>query len=124
MINRVVLTNKMPASLIRGFGGPQLYLALERLVQRIAVELGLDHLDVIRRNLVPAEKFPYKAAAGALYDSGDYPRAVETAIGDGRLDDLKKRRDAARARPAGNTASASPWWSSPRCRTWAISRRC
>ncbi len=39
VINRVVLTNKMPASLIRGFGGPQLYLALERLVQRIAIEL-------------------------------------------------------------------------------------
>ena len=95
--NRVVLTNKMPASLIRGFGGPQLYLALERLVQRIAVELGLDHLDVIRRNLVPPEKFPYRAAAGALYDSGDYPRAVATAVGDGRLDDLKRRRDAARA---------------------------
>ena len=96
VINRVVLTNKMPASLIRGFGGPQLYLALERLVQRIAVELGLDHLDVIRRNLVPADKFPYRAAAGALYDSGDYPRAVETAIGDGRLEYLKKRRDEAR----------------------------
>ena len=94
--NRVVLTNKMPASLIRGFGGPQLYLALERLVQRIAVELGLDHLDVIRRNLVPAEKFPYRAAAGALYDSGDYPRAVEIAVGDGQLDELKRRRDAAR----------------------------
>jgi 2-furoyl-CoA dehydrogenase large subunit len=95
--NRVVLTNKMPASLIRGFGGPQLYLALERLMQRIAVELGLDHLDVIRRNLVPSEKFPYRAAAGALYDSGDYPRAVAVAIGDGRLDDLKRRREAARA---------------------------
>ena len=96
--NRVVLTNKMPASLIRGFGGPQLYLALERLIQRIAVELGLEHIDVIRRNLIPAEKFPYRAAAGALYDSGDYPRAVETAIGDGRLDELKKRRDEARAK--------------------------
>ena len=95
--NRIVLTNKMPASLIRGFGGPQLYLAIERLVQRIAVELGLDHLDVIRRNLMPAAKFPYRAAAGALYDSGDYPRAVATAIGDGRLDELKRRRDAARA---------------------------
>jgi len=95
--NRVVLTNKMPASLIRGFGGPQLYLALERLVQRIAVELGLDHLDVLRRNLVPPEKFPYRAAAGALYDSGDYPRAVATAVGNGRLDDLKRRRDEARA---------------------------
>ena len=124
MINRVVLTNKMPASLIRGFGGPQLYLALERLVQRIAVELGLDHLDVIRRNLVPAEQVSVPAAAGALYDSGDYLRAVETAIGDGRLDDLKQRRDAARARPAGNTASALPSWSSPPCPTWAISRPC
>jgi 2-furoyl-CoA dehydrogenase large subunit len=96
VINRVVLTNKMPASLIRGFGGPQLYLALERLVQRIAVELGLEHLDVIRRNLIPSGAFPYKAAAGGLYDSGDYPRAVETAVGDGRLEYLRKRRDEAR----------------------------
>ncbi len=95
--NRIVLTNKMPASLIRGFGGPQLYLAIERLVQRIAVELGLDHLDVIRRNLIPTGKFPYRTAAGALYDSGDYERAVATTVGDGRLDDLKRRRDAARA---------------------------
>src|SRR5436190_1292014 len=95
--NRVVLTNKMPASLIRGFGGPQLYLALERLISRIAVELKIDHLDVIKRNLIPKEKFPYRAAAGALYDSGDYLRAVETAIGEGRLDYLKQRRAAARA---------------------------
>jgi 2-furoyl-CoA dehydrogenase large subunit len=97
VVNRVVLTNKMPASLIRGFGGPQLYLSLERLVQRIAVELGLDHLDVIRRNLIPARKFPYRAAAGALYDSGDYGRAVDTTVGDGRLDDLRRRRQQARA---------------------------
>src|SRR5579872_3448551 len=95
--NRVVLTNKMPASLIRGFGGPQLYLALERLMQRIALELKLDPLEVIRRNLIPAQKFPYRTAAGALYDSGNYARAVEIAAGDGRLEDLKKRRAAARA---------------------------
>ena len=57
--NRVVLTNKTPTSLIRGFGGPQVYLALERLVQRIAIELNLEHLDVIKRNLVDAkEAFP------------------------------------------------------------------
>jgi 2-furoyl-CoA dehydrogenase large subunit len=95
--NRVVLTNKMPACLIRGFGGPQLYLALERLMQRIALVLKLDPLEVIRRNLIGTDKFPYHAAAGALYDSGDFPRAVATAVGDGRLDDLKRRRDAARA---------------------------
>src|ERR1700691_663355 len=97
VVNRVVLTNKMPASLIRGFGGPQLYMALERLIQRIAIELKLDHLDVIRRNLVPAAKMPYRAAAGALYDSDDYARAVATTVGDGRLDELKRRRDTARA---------------------------
>src|SRR6201996_1148211 len=95
--NRVVLTNKMPASLIRGFGGPQLYLALERLMQRIAVELKIDPLDVIRKNLIGADKFPYRTAAGALYDSGDYPRAVEVALGQGRLEVLRRRRDQARA---------------------------
>ena len=96
--NRVVLTNKMPASLIRGFGGPQLYLALERLMARIAEELRLDPLEVIERNLIPPQKFPYRTAAGALYDSGDYRRAVEIATGDGRLADLKRRREAARAK--------------------------
>jgi 2-furoyl-CoA dehydrogenase large subunit len=93
--NRIVLTNTMPAGLIRGFGGPQHSLALERRVQRIAVELGLDPLDIIRRNLVRA--FPHRTAAGALYDSGDYARAVETAIGGARLDALMRRRDEARA---------------------------
>ncbi len=97
VVNRCVLTNKMPASLIRGFGGPQLYLAVERLMQRIAVELKLDPLDVIRKNLIPAEKFPYRTAAGALYDSGDYARAVAATVGSGRLDELKRRREVARA---------------------------
>src|SRR5258708_13239413 len=54
---------------------------------RISVELGLDHLDVIKRNLVPAEKFPYRAAAGALYDSGNYPKAVEIATAFGRSEE-------------------------------------
>lgn len=97
VVNRVVVTNKMPASLIRGFGGPQLYLAIERLVQRIAIELELDPLEVIKRNVIPAAKFPYKTAAGSLYDSGDYLKAIELTVGDGRLDELKKRRAAARA---------------------------
>jgi 2-furoyl-CoA dehydrogenase large subunit len=95
--NRLVLTNKTPAGLVRGFGGPQMYYALERLMQRIALTLNLDPLDVIKRNLIAAGAFPYQAAAGALYDSGDYPRAVETAANDGGLDELLLRRDQARA---------------------------
>ncbi len=95
--SRCVLTNKAPSSLIRGFGGPQLYLALERMVQKIARELGLEHVDVIRKNLIPADAFPYRTASGALYDSGDYPRCVDMTIGEGRLEALQRRRDAARS---------------------------
>src|SRR6201996_7397880 len=95
--NRVVVTNKTPTGLNRGFGGPQVYFALERLVQRIAVELKLDPLDVITRNLVSADAFPYKTASGALLDSGNYQEAMRRAVQEGALDELKARRDAARA---------------------------
>jgi 2-furoyl-CoA dehydrogenase large subunit len=95
--NRVVLTNKTPTGLNRGFGGPQVYYALERLIQRIAVELGVDPLDVIRRNLVPADAFPYRTTTGALLDSGDYARGIERGVAEGGLDELKVRRAAARA---------------------------
>jgi 2-furoyl-CoA dehydrogenase large subunit len=95
--NRVVVTNKTPTGLNRGFGGPQVYFALERLVQRIAVELGLDPLDVIRRNLIPADGFPYRTVSGALLDSGNYQEAIGRGINEGGLAELKSRRDAARA---------------------------
>ncbi len=95
--NRVVVTNKTPTGLNRGFGGPQVYFALERLVQRIAVELGLDPLNIIRRNLVPADGFPYRTASGALLDSGDYQEAIRRGVEEGALAELKSRRDAARA---------------------------
>lgn len=94
--NRVALTNKTPTGLNRGFGGPQIYFALERLMQRIAVELDLDPLEVIRRNLVPSGSFPYRAAAGALLDSGDYPAAVEQGIHEGGLEELLAHRETAR----------------------------
>jgi 2-furoyl-CoA dehydrogenase large subunit len=95
--NRVVLTNKTPSGLVRGFGGPQVYFPLERLMQRVAVELGLDPLAVIRRNLVPAGAFPHRCPAGALLDSGDFHRALDIAIAEGGLDELKRRQQAARA---------------------------
>ena len=95
--NRVVVTNKLPTGLNRGFGGPQVYFALERLMQRIAVELRLDPLDVIRHNLVPHHAFPYRASAGALLDSGNYQTAVARAAEEGGLNALRKKREALRA---------------------------
>lgn len=95
--NRVVLTNKAPTGLNRGFGGPQVYFALETLMRRIADELDLTPLEVIRRNLVPAEEMPYRTASGALLDSGDYEAVVDLACGDRRYEGLLERRRAARA---------------------------
>jgi 2-furoyl-CoA dehydrogenase large subunit len=95
--NRVVLTNKTPTGLNRGFGGPQVYYALERLMQRIAVELGLDPVEVIRRNLIPSGSFPYRTATGALLDSGDYVKAFELALKDGGFAELRGRQKTARA---------------------------
>ena len=107
--NRVVLTNKTPTGLNRGFGGPQVYYALERLMQRIAVELELDPLDVIRRNLVPRGAFPIAPRPAALLDSGDYPAPLRTAVDDGGLAELAARRDAgARRGPALRHRPAPP----------------
>jgi 2-furoyl-CoA dehydrogenase large subunit len=66
-------------------------------VQRIAIELNLDPIDVFRVNFVPAEAFPYKTATGALLDSGEYERAMDAALNDGGLAELMARRDQARA---------------------------
>ena len=95
--NRVVMTNKCPGAMVRGFGGPQMYYAIERIMQKVAIELDMDPLDVIRKNVVPAGVFPYRAAAGALIDSGDYPAAIEQAVNEGALNELKKHRDEMRA---------------------------
>ncbi len=97
IVNRLVMTNKCPSGMVRGFGGPQIYYAIERAMHRLAIELNLDPMDVIRKNLVPAAGFPFRTAAGALLDSGDYARALEIAADKGKLDELKRRRDAARA---------------------------
>ena len=94
--NRVALTNKTPTGLNRGFGGPQAFFALESLMRRVAETLDLEPLDVIRRNLVPGAAIPYRAAAGARYDSGDFPALVERTAAGGGLDELLARRRAAR----------------------------
>jgi 2-furoyl-CoA dehydrogenase large subunit len=97
VINNIMITNKCPTGAVRGFGGPQLYFAIERMMHKVAVELGLDPLEVIRRNLVPAGSFPYRAPAGALLDSGDYQRTIDETLADGGLAALKQHRDEARA---------------------------
>jgi 2-furoyl-CoA dehydrogenase large subunit len=95
--NRVVLTNKTPTGLVRGFGGPQVYFALERLLDRIATELRMDPIALRQHNFVRADQFPYQAAAGAVLDSGDYHRVVQLAQAAALREQLAERQAAARA---------------------------
>lgn len=95
--NRVVLTNKTPTGLVRGFGGPQVYFALERLMDRIAAETGSCPFELRRRHFVQPQQFPYTAAAGAVLDSGDYPRLLAMAEAAADLPALRERQAAARA---------------------------
>jgi 2-furoyl-CoA dehydrogenase large subunit len=95
--NRVVLTNKTPTGLVRGFGGPQVYFALEQLIDRIASTLNINPIELRQRNFVRADQFPFHAAAGAVLDSGDYHRALRLAQEMADMPALYARRDAARA---------------------------
>ena len=92
--NRVVHTNRCPTGLNRGFGGPQLYLALERIMARGAARLGLDPAEVARRNLILPDAFPYRTPTGALYDSGDYAACLDDALAAADYDGQRRRRDA------------------------------
>ena len=119
--NRVVLTNTIPSGLNRGFGGPQLYLGLERTMAIAARRLGLDPADLARRNLITADEMPYRTPSGALYDSGDAVACLDKAL---ELADYGALR-ARVAPPAPRDdwqESGSPASSSRRSRTWGTSR--
>ncbi len=92
MENVAVMTNKSPTGLIRGYGGPQLYFALERMVQKISVELGIDHAHIIRKNIIDENEFPYTTPTGGVYDSGSYRKAFELALQKVDYDRLRKQR--------------------------------
>ena len=74
-----VLTNKPPTGPYRGAGGPESSLLLERIVDRIARKLGLDPVEVRRRNFLSKEAFPHTTATGLTYDSGDFAPALNRA---------------------------------------------
>lgn len=73
---RAVVTNKCPTGLNRGFGGQQLYFALERIMDKAAGVVGMERLAFREVNLVHAEAFPYATPTGGVYDSGNYQKVV------------------------------------------------
>jgi len=75
-----VFTNKAPTDAYRGAGRPEATFIAERAMDLVARELGKDPAEVRRINFIKPEQFPYKSAAGAVYDTGDYVPALEKAL--------------------------------------------
>ncbi len=95
--NRLVTTNKSPIGLNRGYGGPQFYFGLERVMDTAARQLNMDPAEIRRRNFIPADAFPYEAPAGAIYDAGDYTKGLELLLEMSGYSDLVAKRAEAKA---------------------------
>lgn len=118
-----VVTNTTPTGAYRGAGRPEAAYMLERLMDRISAECDLDPVEVRRVNFVQPDEFPYQGATGALYDSGNYPHTLDTALS--QLDWEKTQQEIDAARRAGKIAGvgigfycefAGPGWDSAEVR--------
>lgn len=94
---RVVVTNKTPVGAYRGYGQPESNFVRETLVDRLARQLGLDPVELRRRNLLTPADLPWKTPGGAVYDSGDYPRCLDLALERIGYADFRRRQFARRA---------------------------
>ncbi|HEX3859200.1 MAG TPA: xanthine dehydrogenase family protein molybdopterin-binding subunit [Pseudolabrys sp.] len=92
-----VVTNKTTQDAVRGFGQAPTNLALERTMDEVANVLGLDPIEIRRRNLIRHDEFPYLIPSGTTYDSGDYHTVIDKVLTDTSYQDLKAERDRLRA---------------------------
>ncbi len=72
-----VFTNKVATDAIRGAGRPEATHMMEVCMDQLADELGMDRLELRRKNFIGADQFPYETALGIVYDSGNYARALD-----------------------------------------------
>ena len=107
----VAATNTTPMGAYRGAGRPEATALLERVVDQAAIELGIDPIELRRRNLLADDVFPFTTLTGITYDSGAYTHPARRGRRAGRL-----RRAAPRAgRPPRAAATAICWASACRC---------
>ncbi|HEX5501256.1 MAG TPA: xanthine dehydrogenase family protein molybdopterin-binding subunit [Thermomicrobiales bacterium] len=96
---RTVYTNTMATGAYRGAGRPEAAYYVERIMDVLADELGMDPAEVRRKNFIPPDAFPHKTAAGPTYDSGEYDKALTKALELAGYEEMRARQ--AEARQAG-----------------------
>ncbi|RQP05731.1 MAG: xanthine dehydrogenase family protein molybdopterin-binding subunit [Paracoccus sp. BP8] len=95
---RAVFTNTMCTQAYRSSGRPEVTFAIERMMDLAAQELGMDRVELRRRNLVPPEAMPYTNPVGQHYDSGEYEKNMDRAIALSDWDGFEARKAEARKR--------------------------
>lgn len=86
------VTNTTPTVAYRGAGRPEATAALERTIDVYARQIGMDPVEVRRRNLIAKDAFPYKTPSGTVYDCGDYEGALDRAIAAAGYDELRREQ--------------------------------
>src|SRR5438309_8297227 len=92
-----VFTNKTPTDAYRGAGRPEATYFVERAMDMLARELKMDPAELRRKNFIQPSQFPFATQTGAVYDSGDYEKALDRALKNAKWERLKAERDKARA---------------------------
>ncbi|MFL6276516.1 MAG: xanthine dehydrogenase family protein molybdopterin-binding subunit [Blastocatellia bacterium] len=91
-----VFTNKVATDAYRGAGRPEATYVVERALDLVAAELGMDTVDVRRKNFPKPDEFPFKTATGLFYDSGNYEAALDKALGMADYQALREEQRKAR----------------------------
>ena len=95
---KAVFTNTVPVDAYRGAGRPEASFLLERLVDVIAHDTGIDRVALRRLNFIPSDAFPYQTPVALQYDSGDYVATLEACLKAADYDGFEARRAEAKAR--------------------------
>jgi carbon-monoxide dehydrogenase large subunit len=95
-----VFTNKTPTDAYRGAGRPESTYAIERIVDELAAEIGMEPMELRKKNWIKHEEFPFTTVAGLTYDTGNYEAATEKALAMFDYDGL--RAEQAQRRAAGD----------------------
>jgi carbon-monoxide dehydrogenase large subunit len=91
-----VLTNTVPVGAYRGAGRPEGNYFMERVIDVAAAELGLDRIELRRRNLIAPDQMPWRTPAATVYDSGDFPGLLAKALEAADWEGYPARREASR----------------------------
>lgn len=95
---KIVYTNKVPASPMRGSGRAEAIFLVERMIDLYARKIGMDPAEVRRKNMVPPERFPFQNGLGWVYDSGNYAAALDKALQNAGYDSAAEKKVEARKR--------------------------